>query len=102
MRLGGRSEGLFNADVQLRVAETKPCPASSSERLRLLQFGQPDQRAVAPARLRLATRRRGDLHVIQDGLRSRDTNSTAGPAAWPPPALLLSPDRALKRQPVAT
>jgi hypothetical protein len=96
MCLAGWNERVCNADVQLRIAHAKPRPAAYPERLGLLQFGEPDQRAVEPARLRLATGRRIDLHVIKDGTQSHSSNVIAGgaarPSAGPPPLLLV--DRA--------
>jgi len=67
MRLTGRSERLFDTDVQLGVTQAEPHTSAHSQRLGLLQFEQPDQSAVGPACLRFATWRRGNLHMIQDG-----------------------------------
>jgi hypothetical protein len=60
---GGR-ERLLNPDMQLPVTERKPNSTASPERLGLLEFGQADQSAVEPPRLRLAGRGGGNLHMV--------------------------------------
>src|SRR6202042_992582 len=80
MRLAGRSEWFFDTDVQLGVTQAEPHTSAHSQGLGLLQFEQADQSPVKPACLWFATRRRGNLHMIQDGVRDHAPTVPPGPA----------------------
>src|SRR5262245_29470302 len=65
MRLARRGEVRRDADMQLLRAAREPGAATARERLGLRHLVEPQQLAVEAPRLRLATRRRGHLDVIQ-------------------------------------
>src|SRR5439155_22352901 len=73
MGLARRRERLLHADVQLLRARTEPAAAPRSQRRRLLQLLEPEQRDVEAPSLRLAATRRCDLDVVdaEDGHRTR-------------------------------
>ena len=64
MRLLRRREGILDADVQLLISERKPDAASRLERLGLLDLLEAENTAEESTRIGLASRRRGQLHVV--------------------------------------
>jgi hypothetical protein len=77
MRFVRRHERLLHADVKLSLADAKPDAAAISQQAGLVEFGQADQSAVEPARLDLASRWRGDLHMIKDGFCAHGLDRSA-------------------------
>ena len=65
MGLAGGCERLFDPDVELAAAgEREPDAAARAQRLGLLELVQAEQVAEEATRVRLATRRRGELDVV--------------------------------------
>ena len=65
MRPPGRRVWVFDADVELAAsAQREPHTAARAQRLRLLDLCKAEQVAEEVPRLRLAARRRCNLHVV--------------------------------------
>ncbi len=71
VRLAGRRENLFDAEVNLHGAALEPTAATLREVDRLCDFGKPKQAGVECPRVVLAPRRHGKLHVIETQDRHR-------------------------------
>ena len=64
MRLAGGHEVVLDADVELLPPDPEPDAPARAERLRFLELLQPEHVAEETPRLRLAPRRRCELHVV--------------------------------------
>lgn len=69
MSLPRRRERILDADVKLLIAECEPDSPTSLELLGLLEFLEADKTAEESTRLRFATARRSELHVIEVDLQ---------------------------------
>ena len=78
--LAGRDEGVLDADVQRLAAAGEPDAAAGLERGRLLELGQTEEVAVEGSGGGLATRRGGDLDMVEAGDRHRAHD--AGVRGW--------------------
>lgn len=86
VRLARRRELVLDPNVQLLRTGAEPAAAARCQRLGLRQLLEPEQLPVERARLRLAPRRRGDLHVVDADDRHR-ARSTIDPVTAAPPQL---------------
>ena len=85
MRLARGVEIGLDADVQLLRADLEPDPATASERLRLLDFLEPEQRAEEPAGGVLAADGSGKLDVVdavEHRLRLPRAGYASGYSRW--------------------
>lgn len=64
MRLPRRRERFLDADVELLIASPKPNATATTQRLWLLDLAKLEQLAEEPARVRLASPRRCELHMV--------------------------------------
>jgi hypothetical protein len=65
MSLARRRKLAIDADVQLLIADREPHSTPTTERLRLLELGQAQERSVEMASFGLAPGRCGDLHMVE-------------------------------------
>lgn len=65
MRLAGRLEGLFHAEMQLSIAEGEPDAAAPGEVLGLGDFRQSQKGTIELPRERFGAARHGDLHMVE-------------------------------------
>ncbi len=86
MGLPRRHERLLDADVKLLRPDAEPAAATRSERRRLRDLLQPEQRAVERPRSSFAAGRRRQLHVVERSDR-QPPRSTIGRVTAAPPRL---------------
>jgi len=82
MRLPCCPKILLHSDVELLISAGEPASATTGEFLRLFQFFHPKHFPEEPARLRLASRRRSYLHMI-DSLDHLSIIANVNPASRP-------------------